>query len=124
VHSYSLRIEPRGGDHFLNWIRDPHGNFVARVVVPKPTLDFKVNVELVAELELSIRSTSFSSPGGRFPFRVSLRAEKRARAYLITVPLTPKVKDFIAGCTVGSEGERSVDFLVNTTAACSTSFAT
>ena len=114
VHSYSLRIEPPGGNHFLNWIRDPHGNFVARVVVPEPTLDFKVNVELVAELEAFNPFDFFLEPWAEhFPFQYPAELKKELEPYLITEPLTPKLADFIAGCTPGAD-ERSVDFLVRT----------
>jgi uncharacterized protein (DUF2126 family) len=115
VHSYSLRIEPPGENHFLNWIRDPHGNFVARVVVPKPTLGFKVNVELVAELEAFNPFDFFLEPWAeRFPFEYPDELKKELEPYLITDPLTPRVKDFIAACAAGSSGERSLDFLVST----------
>src|SRR5688500_15359535 len=115
VQSYSLRIEPPGKSHFLNWIRDPHGNFVARVVVPEPTLGFKINVELVADLEAFNPFDFFLEPWAeRFPFQYPAELKKELEPYLITDPVTPKVADFIASCAASGDGERSIDFLVKT----------
>src|SRR5580658_147061 len=48
ILSYSLRVEP--AEHFINWQQDPQGNYSARLVFPKPTRSFTVQVDLVAEM--------------------------------------------------------------------------
>lgn len=48
VLSYSLTISPV--QHFLNWQQDPHSNFLGRLVVPELTQEFKVTVDLTADL--------------------------------------------------------------------------
>ncbi len=48
IAAYSLNIAPAGG--FINWQQDPFGNYLARVVLPEPLREFKVDVELIAEL--------------------------------------------------------------------------
>ena len=48
IVSYSLRIAPE--THFLNWLQDPHGNYLARAVFPDLTRSLEVTVDLVAEI--------------------------------------------------------------------------
>ena len=50
LHSYSLEILPR--EHFINWQQDPYNNYLARVVFPEKIPEFKVTVNLVAELSV------------------------------------------------------------------------
>jgi transglutaminase-like putative cysteine protease len=48
VLAYSLRISPH--EHFLNWQQDPQANFLARLVFPEKTREFRVEVDLVVEM--------------------------------------------------------------------------
>src|SRR6202012_1118028 len=50
ILSYSLRIEP--AEHFINWQQAPQSNSLARLVFPEKTREFRVEVDLVAELSV------------------------------------------------------------------------
>ena len=51
VDSYSLKVAP--AEHFINWQQDPYSNRLARLVFPKKTTEFSVEVDLVAELTVT-----------------------------------------------------------------------
>ena len=48
VPSYSLKVTP--ADHFVNWQQDPSGNWLARFVFPNKTTEFRIEVDLTAEM--------------------------------------------------------------------------
>src|SRR3954452_21714331 len=50
IEAYSLRIDP--GEHFINWQQDALGNFLARLVFPKPTRQLTITVGLIADLKV------------------------------------------------------------------------
>ena len=67
VISYSLRVEP--AKHFINWQQDPQSNYLARLVFPEKTKEFKVEVDVVAEMAVYNPFDFFLEPAAeRFPF--------------------------------------------------------
>jgi uncharacterized protein (DUF2126 family)/transglutaminase-like putative cysteine protease len=67
ILSYSLKITPE--KHFINWMQDPQSNYSARLVFEKPTREFCVEVDLVAEMAVFNPFDFFLEPQvEKFPF--------------------------------------------------------
>ncbi len=109
ILSYSLRIEP--ADHFVNWQQDPFANYLARLVFPEPTSEFKVTVDLVAEMAVYNPFDFFLEPQAeKYPFDYAAELKHDLAPYLAKGPLTPKFKAFVD--SVSREEVRTIDFLV------------
>ena len=50
VISHSLTVSPSA--HFVNHQQDPYGNWLARFVFPEPVQEFKIEVDLVADMSV------------------------------------------------------------------------
>lgn len=110
IHSYSLRIEPAA--HFLNWQQDPHGNYLARVVVPEKAKHFEVLVDLVADLTSYNPFDFFLEPSAeKFPFQYSAADTTNLESYLGPEPMTPLLGELVK--SIDLSPQRTVDFLVD-----------
>ncbi|MFM7071359.1 MAG: DUF2126 domain-containing protein, partial [Planctomycetota bacterium] len=113
VTSYSLRVQPK--DHFLNWQQDPHGNFLARLVFPKPAKSLRVEVDLITEMTVINSFDFFLEPdASEFPFEYETWLESELRPYRQALPAGPRMQALLREApTVSSRGKmRTVDFLV------------
>src|SRR5206468_9955471 len=109
VLSYSLSIEP--GKHFINWQLDPFSNYLARLVFPEKTADFKVTVDLVAEMAVYNPFDFFLEPAAEeFPFEYEAGLRHDLLPYLAKDPLTPRWREFVGSVDVTRR--RTIDFLV------------
>ncbi|MEY8877051.1 MAG: DUF2126 domain-containing protein [Leptothrix sp. (in: b-proteobacteria)] len=109
VLSYSLRVEPEG--HFVNWQQDPFANYLARLVFPEPTTEFKVTVDLVAEMSVYNPFDFFLEPGAEnFPFTYEDDLAVELAPYLAAEAPTPVFKKFLD--SIDRTEVRTIDFLV------------
>ncbi|OYU99275.1 MAG: IMP dehydrogenase, partial [Burkholderiales bacterium PBB5] len=109
ILSYSLTVEPE--NHFINWQQDAFANYAARLVFPEPTTQFKVTVDLVAEMSVYNPFDFFLEPEAEnFPFVYDATTKLELQPYLVTEPPTPALAAFLA--TIDRQEQRTIDFLV------------
>ncbi len=109
ILSYSLKVTP--GEHFINWQQDPQANWLARLVFPEKTREFRVEVDLVAQMSVINPFDFFLEPyAEEVPFAYEAWQRHELAPYLYTLPATPKFQAYLA--SISREKCRSVDFLV------------
>jgi len=109
VPSYSLKITP--AEHFINWQQDPYSNRLARLVFPRKTTEFCVEVDLVAELTVTNPFDFFLEKyAEEYPFKYDPILTKELGPYLKKRAAGPKLRDMIQ--EFRHEKIRTVDYLV------------
>ena len=109
ILSYSLRVEPK--THFLNWLQDPIGNYLARVVVPDKSDRLSIEVDLTAEMAVFNPFDFFLEPEAeRFPFSYEPTIARELEPYLELAPGGPLLDAWVAA--VSREPIATVEFLV------------
>ena len=109
ILSYSMRVLP--GEHFINWQQDPQSNYLARLVFPKKTTSFRIEIDLVAEMSVLNPFDFFLEPSAKeFPFEYEADLAVELAPYLIKTPLTPAFKAYVS--SISREPRHTNDFLV------------
>ncbi|WP_416422169.1 transglutaminase family protein [Pseudomonas sp. App30] len=109
VLSYALKVLPE--QHFINWQQDPQGNYLARLVFPEKTDEFRVEVDLVAEMAVFNPFDFFLEPyAEKIPFAYAKDEKHELAPYLEKLPLSPKFEAYLKG--IDRTPIPAVDFLV------------
>lgn len=109
IASYSLSITP--GSHFLNWQQDPFGNFLARLVIPEKTSQFRVDVDLTADLTVINPFDFFVDESAEeFPFEYESGLKKDLAPFLECSQAGRPFHEYLA--SIDRRPRRTIDFLV------------
>src|SRR3984957_17380614 len=109
IASYSLKVIPT--DHFINWQQDPYSNRLARLVFPKKTTEFSVEVDLVAELTVTNPFDFFLEKyAENYPFAYDPILLRELIPYRETLPAEPKLQQLIREIPKGKI--RTIDYIV------------
>jgi uncharacterized protein (DUF2126 family)/transglutaminase-like putative cysteine protease len=110
IASYSLKIIPAG--HFINWQQDPYGNHLARLVFPKKTKEFSVEVDLVADMTVINPFDFFLEKyAEEFPFEYDPILKRELAPYRRRRAAGPLLQELIAESR--KDPMRTNDFLVD-----------
>ena len=109
ILSFSLNILPK--EHFINWQQDPQANYAARLVFNQTTSEFRIEVDVVAEMAVINPFDFFLEPyAENYPFEYAKSQQNELGPYVKREPLTPLFERYLG--SIGREPKRCVDFLV------------
>lgn len=110
IVAYSMKVTPK--DHFINWQQDPFGNFLARLVFPKPVEMFEVEIDLQAEMTVINPFDFFLEESAeKYPFKYSAATAHDLEPFTKPLPMGPHLADFMK--QIDRSPRRIVDFLVD-----------
>ncbi|GAA5220327.1 transglutaminase family protein [Membranihabitans marinus] len=111
ILSYSLKISP--SNHFINWLQDPFGNYMARVVFPEKVDHFFVEVEVIADL-IHINPFDFflEDYADKFPFEYEEGLKKELAPYF-EVEENGELFNTLKQESKLSEAQSTIDYLVD-----------
>jgi len=109
VISHSLRVGPQ--PHFVNHQQDPYGNWLSRFVFPEPVTEFRIEVDLVADMSVYNPFDFFVEEAAEtWPFDYPEDLREDLSIYRKTESPGPLLQAFLDG--VPRERVRTVDFIV------------
>ena len=109
ILSYSMKVTP--GDHFINWQQDPQANYLARLVFPEKTTEFRIEVDFVAEMAVHNPFDFFLEPRAEmFPFSYPGEQAIELQPYRACITPRPQLNAYLR--SIPFEKMRTIDFLV------------
>ncbi|ADZ72246.1 DUF2126 domain-containing protein [Polymorphum gilvum] len=113
VLSHSLKVTPSG--HFVNHQQDPYGNWLARFVFPEPVTELKIEVDLVADMQVYNPFDFFvEAEAEHWPFDYTADLVEDLSIYRRTEPAGPRFQAFLD--SLPRERRRTVDLVVDVNA--------
>jgi len=110
ILSYSLKITPE--NHFINWQQDPFGNYLARVVFQDQVREFKVDVEVVADMKVINPFDFFLEESAtQFPFTYEDDLKKELKPYLKVTDSSERLERWVKNLKPLFHQD-TIDFLV------------
>jgi len=109
VISHALKISPDG--YFINHQQDIYGNWLARVVFPEPVTEFKIEVDVVADMSVYNPFDFFIEEDAKnWPFEYPEAIADDLAVYRKAEPVGPLLQKFLDG--VPRDKMDVIDFLV------------
>jgi uncharacterized protein (DUF2126 family)/transglutaminase-like putative cysteine protease len=93
ITAYSLELDPE--PHFVNWLRDPFENHIARLDLPEPLPSLNIAVEILAELEPKNPFDFLVEPyASKHPFEYTPQQRKELAPYLALGQPSARMREF------------------------------
>ncbi len=110
VISHSLKVSPAG--HFVNHQQDPYGNWLARYVFPELVTEFKIEVDVVADMTVYNPFDFFVEEAAEhWPFDYGEDLKPDLVIYRTPEPAGPRLQAFLEN--LDRSQTRTVDFVVD-----------
>ncbi|MBX5131796.1 transglutaminase family protein [Rhizobium lentis] len=110
VLSQSLKVTP--SNHFVNLQQDPYGNYLARYVFPDPVTEFKIEVDLVADMTVYNPFDFFvEEEATKWPFDYPETIREDLSIYMTPEPAGPRLKALLPTLD-WSPGQPTIDMVV------------
>ena len=110
IVSYGMRVTPK--DYFINWQQDPQSNYQARLFFPEKTMEFKIEVDVVAEMSVINPFDFFLEDDAKeYPFVYDAKLDHELAPFLLKQKPGPLFAEWVK--SIDRSKMRTVDFLVD-----------
>ncbi|GAB3977706.1 transglutaminase family protein [Spirosoma terrae] len=111
IEGYSFKVFPE--NHFINWQQDPFGNYQARVVFPDKTNELRIEVEVLARMEVINPFDFFIEEYAEtIPFQYDAHLQTELTPYLEINEDGPLLSEWLAENAI-PEATPTVNYLVH-----------